>query len=321
MDLFSSDEFMAIIKAEQDGHEDLTVLCTGLCKLYCNHDADFMKAWLKMPCAESPLLEEIADAVDRVHNIARCFTHLLCLELPEGEAETSFSDVQRLSKYAGKQLCERVLRDAILKSGSSWASLVEDVTKTAGKAALLGPERAEMEQFLKSNIPLNHLDLEKGIKVYKKLQASMRKIELDKVDASLQELLQLQARHILERTSSETSSCEIDQVLVGLNIFSATPGILSLVQELQDFMTQNRAALALSDLQSIIQADEEKTIDVSDFGNIKHLVSKCDPNAAGLPEELSDKVDDMLKRMLQRVLDEACCMLMFSVISSRNKKY
>ena len=85
-------------------------------------------------------------------------------------------------------------------------------------------------------------------------------------------------------------------------------------------MTQNRAAFALSDLKSIIQSDEEKTMEVSDFGNIKHLVSKCDPNA-GLPEELSDKVDDMLKRMLQGVLDEACCMLMFSVSSSHNKKY
>ena len=75
---------------------------------------------------------------------------------------------------------------------------MEDVTKTAGKAALLGPERVEMEEFLKSNIPLTHLDLEKGIKVYKKLQASMQKMELEKVNASLQELLQQQARHILE---------------------------------------------------------------------------------------------------------------------------
>ena len=101
MDLFSSDEFLAIVKAEKSGHEDLAVLCTGLCSLYCNHDEDFMTGWLRMPQAESPLLQEIADTVDRVHNIARCFMHLLCLELPRGEAETSFLDVQRLSKYAG----------------------------------------------------------------------------------------------------------------------------------------------------------------------------------------------------------------------------
>ena len=150
-------------------------------------------------------------AAERVFKICKCFGHLLALKLPW--EETTFKDVQRISKYAGKNLCERVLCDVIVKANSSWSNLVEDVIKTAGKAALLSGERQEMEKFLSLEIPLQAMDLEIGINLYKKILGSMRKVELQKCSEELKDKLQKQAQHILAQGPTGINSMDVDQLL------------------------------------------------------------------------------------------------------------
>ena len=320
VDLFSSDNFLAIVKAEANGHEDLATICEAVCQNMVD-DTEFIKATLLPPKSASPLLVDVWMAAERVFKICRCFGHLLALKLP-GE-ETTFKDVQHISKYAGKSLCERVLRDVIVKANSSWSNLVEDVIKTAGKAALLSGERQEMEKFLGLEIPLQAMDLEIGINLYKKILGSMRKVELQKCSEELKDKLQKQAQHILAQGPTGINSMDVDQLLIGLNLFSAEPGVLSLVQEVQEYMTKHRSALALSDLQAVIEAGGEQ-LEASQFGNIKLLVSKCAPNAP-LPEELTDKVDEFLRNMLLKALDEASCYIVLSldsiVVRAKHSRY
>ena len=91
--------------------------------------------------------------------------------------------------------------------------VVEDVIKTAGKAALLSGERQEMEKFLSLEIPLQAMDLEIGINLYKKILGSMRKVELQKCSEELKDKLQKQAQHILAQGPTGINSMDVDQLL------------------------------------------------------------------------------------------------------------
>ena len=72
----------------------------------------------------------------------------------------------------------------------------------------------------------------------------------------------------------------VDQLLVGLNRFTTAPGVLSLISDIQAWMTKHSAKLAMADLVAVVTKVNANVEEPLDFEHVKQLVQKC---GAALP--------------------------------------
>ena len=280
-----SDEFVKLLKCEERGHQAIKEFATELCEQFVNQ-REFQHG-----LASSAMLSPISHAADRVHKICRCFAHLLNCKVA-GEP-TSHTDVYWLTKYAGKDLCERTMRDQLIKPNTSWSSMVNEIVRTAGKAALLTGPRQELEALLEQGANSAE-DVEKVVSLFQKLKASLRTLELQTVSASMREMLQNAGQRLLKGEGPMQGSMLVDQLIVGLNMFAASPGVLSTIQELQSWMTKNRSSVATHDLLNLVQVN----LQTWDLGvpKLRQLVQKTGDEV--VPPMLQENMDSFLTKML-----------------------
>ncbi|CAE7674138.1 unnamed protein product, partial [Symbiodinium sp. CCMP2456] len=277
LDMLLSDEFVKLLKYEERAHEAIRGFVRGVCANYQQN----ARALQEMEAC--PMLSAVPEGAKRFNDICRCLAHLL--NTPVAGEPTNHTDVYRLTKYEGSELCERTIRDQLLRANSSWRSLVDEIVRTAGKATLLAAPRRELEALL-SQDTLSADDVEKAISLFQTLKASLRAMELETISAGLLRQLDATAALLLDGQHASKGSALVDHLLVGLNMFTAKPGVLSKIQELQDHMTRNRSAVAMRDLVELI----EKNLAAwqLDCARLKQLVLKCKDEP--VPTELEQSI-------------------------------
>ena len=287
--VFRSDAFIGFLKLEQAGHEAVAVICKHVLS-GIEEASDILQKLEAVEC-----LAVVVDAVSRVRKVLRCLAHLLS----EDGLGASHEDVFYISKYSGKAWLERSIASVIGEQGTDWNNMLCQVVRVSGKAALLTSEKSDLVHLLSQDQHLDAVQLERVRMLHQQLSTCMRTKELQKIEEQMIARFTAHAKDLLGQNA--TGTAVVDQLLLCLNLFSVQPGVLSLVKDVQQWMTGQVQNLVLGDLCAMCESDAGPI----NWGRCQQLLEKLVGSDVQPPQGLIDHADAFLGRMWRQVADGA----------------
>ncbi|CAE7263709.1 unnamed protein product [Symbiodinium sp. KB8] len=287
--VFRSDAFIGFLKLEQAGHEAVAVICKHVLS-GIEEASDILQKLEAVEC-----LAVVVDAVSRVRKVLRCLAHLLS----EDGLGASHEDVFYISKYSGKAWLERSIASVIGEQGTDWNNMLCQVVRVSGKAALLTSEKSDLVHLLSQDQHLDAVQLERVRMLHQQLSTCMRTKELQKIEEQMIARFTAHAKDLLGQNA--TGTAVVNQLLLCLNLFSVQPGVLSLVKDVQQWMTGQVQNLVLGDLCAMCESDTGPI----NWGRCQQLLEKLVGSDVQPPQGLIDHADAFLGRMWRQVADGA----------------
>lgn len=269
----------------------LSSLCQKVLQVMSKNEGD-MKELEEHPWAE---VRCVYEACIRIRKFCQAILHLLNLSSMSGEdSSTAITKVLWFSQYSGKLVFERSVRQSITMQGSYYHELLQDVLKTAATTKTLEPKLASLRAILSQDRPFDLESLVNAAALFKELRAGMRRGSLDDDDVRMLAKLQLLGDAILSQKNVVASTPLIKALTKALEFYQENvPGVLDMVENIQKYMTENKAMLVSNELEnSLKEISNNRVFDAKSASLLAELLQQCD--RAQLTQSLINEFDAYL---------------------------
>ncbi|CAE7838466.1 unnamed protein product, partial [Symbiodinium sp. KB8] len=253
MDIFGSDEMLAVLETGEACKPHLLGMCYEFCVQHIRS-----KRTLDVLQRHSAL-RPIADSLGRVMKICRCLVHLLGGVWPDSQEATSAQDV--LDFMQAKSVgAERRLRLALSKADTFWQESYQDVLKCGSQGVLLAPDMERLRTLVEPEELQDWVSGEsitEAVRISQALDGKLRAVELSPVVSQLHTLCKASMRKVVASTGREVPAGLAHALLQAALSFNRVPGFESARLELEEWLRTQSTQVAFKDLLQLMRAAVE----------------------------------------------------------------